>query len=99
MHPEFQTLVDRAARLRLTETEMREAARLPYVKYWRARESKVALPSIVKVIRTIEATLDRLEQLPAVCATCDRPRHDPATRACTAPNCGLSLKHSIGEVA
>lgn len=99
MEPEFKPLIDRAARLRMTEAEMWKFAGLSYATYWRAREGKTKLPSIIKVVRKIEASLRAAEQVPPVCPVCDKIASDPATRACTVSNCGMAFRHRTDKAA
>ena len=99
MEPEIKPLIERAARLRMTETEMWQAAGLTQTRYRRAKIGDSQLPALIRVVRQIEAALDRIERMPAVCSVCQRRAHDVAVKSCTMSNCGMALRHIEGEAA
>ncbi len=62
MQEDFDRIVSRAASLRLTPRELIDGIEgLSYTTYWRAREGHVDTPARVRVLRTIEGALDRME--------------------------------------
>lgn len=57
----YESAEKRARALRLTETELREAAGLSITRYWRAKKGHVKRDARIKVIRELERALDRIE--------------------------------------
>lgn len=57
MKHELNQIIARAHKLRMTEHELREAAGVTPIRYWRAKTGKVGPDAQVKVLRELERSL------------------------------------------
>lgn len=62
MKHELEPILARAMKLRLTEPDLREAAGVDPVRYWRAKTGRVGHDAQVKVLRQLERYLDQAER-------------------------------------
>lgn len=91
----FRAVERRAAIARLTIEELCDGAQVDRTKYWRASKGKhKRADTRIKVLREVEGFMDRHEAARLICGLCDRRADDPATKACTHTDCGLTERRA-----